>query len=297
MTGASGLLGARFAERALAKGHEVFSAYKEHPAPAGKRVRLDQTDEIQVGKTLSQIKPQAIINTAALSDVDFCEEHSDTAFKVNSESVSYLAEFAREYDSFLLQVSTDYVFDGEKGSYSELDPTGPVNKYGLSKLQGEKAAESVGEGRWCIARTSVVFGWGRSYRPNAATYVYEKLSRRETIRIVQDQYCSPTLNTNLAAMLIEIIERKLTGILHTAGASRLNRHELAQGVADIFGLDPKLVLKAEAKDASWRAKRPRDSSLDVTRAMRLLTEKPYSIQTALRQFSLEQSALDIKERH
>jgi dTDP-4-dehydrorhamnose reductase len=255
-------------------------------------VQLDQTNEAQVKETIARIHPQVIINTAALSDVDFCEENPDAAFLVNSESVAYFATAAREAGSFLLQVSTDYVFDGEKGSYSELDPPHPVNTYGNSKLQGERAAVFIGEGLWSIARPSVIFGWGRPYRPNAATYVFEKLSKHEAVRMVRDQYCSPTFNTNLAAMLVEVAERKIPGILHTAGATRLSRHELALKVADTFGLDKKLVLEATAKEVPWKAKRPKDSSLNVARATTLLSNRPHAITDALDQFRKEQNTLE-----
>ncbi len=201
VTGASGLLGGSVIQIATNKGHDVFSAYKEHPAARGKPVPLDQTHPAEVKETISKIKPHVIINTAAQSDVDFCEEHPDIAFAINSESVRYLATATREAGTFLLQVSTDYVFDGEKGSYLETDNPHPVNKYGLSKLEGERATILAGEGSWSIARPSVIFGWGRPLRPNAATYVHDKLSKHETVRMVRDQYCSPTFNKNLAAML------------------------------------------------------------------------------------------------
>jgi dTDP-4-dehydrorhamnose reductase len=259
-------------------------------------VQLDQTLEGQVKETIARIRPQAIINTAALSDVDFCEENPDAAFLVNSESVAYLATAAREAGSFLLQVSTDYVFDGEKGSYSELDPPHPVNAYGNSKLQGERAAVFIGEGLWSIARPSVIFGWGRPYRPNAATYIFEKLSKRETVRMVRDQYCSPTFNTNLASMLVEVAERKIPGILHTAGATRLSRYELALQVADVFRLDRKLVMEGTAKDILWKAKRPKDSSLIVARAAGLLSEKPLPITDSLEQFQKEKNAIESREK-
>jgi dTDP-4-dehydrorhamnose reductase len=198
--------------------------------------------------------------------------------------VSYLAAAARDVGSFLLQVSTDYVFDGEKGLYSELDPPRPINTYGNSKLQGERAAISAGEGSWSIARPSVIFGLGRPLRPNAATYVHDKLSRHEAIRMVRDQYCSPTFNRNLAAMLVEIVERQIPGILHTAGATRLSRYELALRVADVFGLDRELVMEATAADIPWKAKRPKDSSLIVGRATELLLHKPQLIEDSLNEF-------------
>ena len=257
---------------------------------------MNQTDQGQVKETISRIRPQVIVNTAALSDVDLCEENPDAAFLVNSESVSYLATVAREIGSFLLQVSTDYVFDGEKGSYSEPDPPHPVNKYGLSKLQGEQAARSTGEDSWCVARSSVIFGWGRPRRPNAATYVCEKLSKHDTVRMVQDQHCSPTFNTNLANMLVEIAQKKIPGTLHTAGTTRLSRYELALAVAEMFKLDKKLVRPAVAADIPWKARRPKDSSVMVTRAAGLLSQKPYPITEALDQFSRERDSLGRQEK-
>jgi dTDP-4-dehydrorhamnose reductase len=294
VTGASGLLGGKIIQNATDRGHEVFSAFKEHPATMGKPVRLDQTQAEQVSEIISNIKPQAIINTAAISDVDFCEENPEAAFRVNSESVSYLATSARETNSFLLQISTDYVFDGEKGAYSELDPPHPTNTYGTSKHQGEQAATLAGEESWSIARPSVIFGMGRPLRPNAATYVHDKLSKHETVRMVRDQYCSPTFNRNLAAMLIEVAERRIPGILHTAGATRLNRYDLALRIAEVFGFDRRLVLEATAEDIGWKAKRPKDSSLLVARATALLLQKPQSIDDSLIEFCRDQK---IQENH
>jgi len=295
VTGGSGLLGAKIVQTAIVGGHDVFSSYREHRTTNGKPVQLDQTQEGQVRDKVAKIRPQVIINAAALSDVDFCEENPDAAFLVNSESVAYLATAAREAGSFLLQVSTDYVFDGENGSYSELDPPHPINTYGNSKLQGERAAAFIGEGLWSIARPSVIFGWGRRYRPNAATYVLEKLSKQETVHMVRDQYCSPTFNTNLAAMLVEIAERKIPGILHTAGETRLNRYELALRVAEELGLDKKLVLPTVAGEIPWKANRPRDSSLIVARAASILSRKPLPITASLDQFHKEENERERRE--
>ena len=287
VTGAGGLLGNRLAELAAKKGHEVFSAYKEHLPLHGEPVLLDITDEGAVRKTISRVQPQAIINTAALTDVDRCEAEPDLAILVNSQSVVHLANAAREAGAFLVQVSTDYVFNGERGEYSESDTPDPINIYGRSKLGGELASKSAGEGRWCISRTSVVYGWGRSYRPNAATYVHEKLSKGEKVSMVKDQYSSPTLNTSLGAMIIEVAERRISGIIHTAGATRLNRYDFALGLADTLGLDKKLISAVEAAQLSWKARRPRDSSLNVGMARRLLAQKPIEVREAYERFRKE----------
>jgi dTDP-4-dehydrorhamnose reductase len=274
-------LGNRLVELALLRGHDVISSYKDHVPLHGRPLALDLTRSTEVRKAFSEVYPDAVVNTAALTDVDRCEREPEAAFSANAKAVSHLANAAKETNSFLVQVSTDYVFDGEKGSYSEFDVTRPVNKYGESKLEGEKAVmNELDEQMWSIARPSVVYGWGRASRPNAATFVYEKLSRGESIRMVHDQFSSPTLNTSLSAMLIEIAERKLPGIIHTAGATRLSRFDFAIGLANTFELDTTLIRAVQARDLQWKAKRPADSSLSVERAQQLLTKAPLNIENA-----------------
>jgi len=274
-------LGNRLVELALLRGHDVISSYKDHVPLHGRTLALDLTHATEVRKAFSEVYPDAVVNTAALTDVDRCELEPEAAFSANARAVSHLANAAKETNSFLVQVSTDYVFDGEKGNYSEFDVTRPVNKYGESKLEGEKAVmNELDEQMWSIARPSVVYGWGRASRPNAATFVYEKLSRGESIRMVHDQFSSPTLNTSLSAMLIEIAERKLPGVIHTAGATRLSRFDFAIGLAETFELDTTLIKAVQARDLQWKAKRPADSSLNVGRAQHLLRKAPLNIENA-----------------
>jgi dTDP-4-dehydrorhamnose reductase len=274
-------LGNRLSELALQSGHDVISGYRDHLPLHGKPIALDLTHASEVRKVVSQAHPDAIINTAAMTDVDRCELEPEAAFSANARAVSNVARAAKETSSFFVQVSTDYVFDGKRGSYSESDETRPVNKYGESKLEGEKAVKNELDGEsWSIARSSVVYGWGRASRPNAATYVYEKLAKGESIRMVRDQFCSPTLNTNLSAMLLEIAERGLPGIIHAAGATRLNRLDFAIGLAKTFGLDATLITAVDASDLKWKARRPADSSLMVARAQGLLRATPLNINRA-----------------
>ena len=265
----------------------MYSCYKEHRPAHGNPTLLDQTNEYQVRRAILEIRPGAIINAAAVTDVDLCEEDGNTASLVNTTSVGYLATAAKECESFLVQVSTDYVFDGEKGRYSESDGPNPINKYGLSKLEGEQVATAAGYGSLCIARTSVVYGWGRPQRPNAATYVYGRLSKHEKFSMVQDQFSSPTLNTNLAQMLIEIAERRLPGTIHVSGATRLNRYDFAVGLAENLRLDKSLIRPISVMDMKWKARRPRDSSLDVSKALKILAQKPLSIDLAYDEFQKE----------
>jgi dTDP-4-dehydrorhamnose reductase len=275
---------------ALERGHQVFAAYKEHPPHLGTPVSLDITDEVSARKNISQIKPDVIVNSAALTDVDKCEVNPQLAKDLNSTCVEYFARATKESSCFLVQVSTDSVFDGRTGNYSEDDRPNPINQYGHTKLAGEEAAKTSGEGRWSIARTSVLYGWGRPQRPNAATYIFDSLSRGQKIFMITDQYSNPTLNTNLAKMVIEISERHLPGIIHTAGATRLSRYDFALGLADLMKLKRKLILPTKSENMEWKAKRPMDSSLLVSRATSQLANRPLGIDEAYHQFSSEKPA-------
>ncbi len=276
VTGASGLLGNKIVSYAVQNGHKVTSAYQKNVPRLGTPLQVDLTDKFQVERAVSLAKPDAIINAAAMTDVDQCESQPDMARLVNSTAVYHLAEAAKAHNSFLVQVSTDYVFDGEKGLYSETDMASPVQAYGSSKLEGEDMAKNAGDNSWAIARASVVYGWGRPKRSNAATFVHDKLSKGEQIRMVKDQYSSPTYNDNLAKILLELAEKRLPGLFHASGATRISRFDFAVLLAKKLELDSKLIVPIESSSLQWKAKRPRDSSLNVGKATELLDEKPIS---------------------
>lgn len=140
---------------------------------------------------------------------------------------------------------------------------------------------------WCIARTSVIYGWG-GLKLNFATWLIQNLERGSEVKALVDQYISPTLNTNLAQMLIEIAERRLCGILHTAGASRVSRYEFSKMVADFFNLNPNLIKPAKMSELHWKAMRLKDSSLNTAKSLNTLAEtKPLTLQEAFKVMKLE----------
>ena len=280
VTGASGLLGHKVAQLALEKGHEVYSIYKEHQTNVGKPIKLDLTDKSQVFETILRLKPQAIVHTAAYTDVDSCEINQDLAWKANVEATKHVAIASASIDSHLTYVSTDYVFDGEKGLYSEEDQPKPISYYGYTKLKGEEFVREHAK-EWCIARASVIYGWGLKHKQNFATWLINNLNQGKEVKVLKDQYVSPTLNTNLAQMLLEIAERRITGTLHTAGATRISRHEFALKLAEAFNLNINLIKPAKMNEMPWRAKRPKDSSLNVSKAGALLNAKPQKLNQAL----------------
>ena len=160
--------------------------------------------------------------------------------------------------------------------YRESDETNPVNYYGYTKLLGERYCD-------CIARTCVIYGAKpASGKVNFVLWLIDKLRNREKVRIITDQYITPTLNTNLARMMLEIAEKELKGVFHLAGATRVSRFEFAKAVADVFDLDKTLIMPSKMDELNWIAKRPKDSSLDTSKAAGMLEEKPYDLRKALK---------------
>jgi dTDP-4-dehydrorhamnose reductase len=288
VTGASGLLGHRLVQITSANGHEVYSVYKEHPTSSGKPIRLDLTNQGQVSQTISMLKPQAIIHTAAYTDVEGCEINKDLAWKTNAEVTKHLAMASATANSQIAYVSTDYVFDGEKGFYSEEDQPNPINYYGYTKLKGEEFVKDHAK-KWCITRPSVIYGWSQTERLNFATWLINNLNHGKEVKVLTDQYVSPTLNTNLAEMLLEITERKITGTLHTSGATRISRHEFALRLSKVFNLNTDLIKPATTDEIGWKAKRPKDSSLNTNKASTLLNAKPLKVNRALEMMKKETS--------
>lgn len=207
MTGASGLLGHKLVKLAVEKNHEVHSIFKEHSVNLEKPIQLDLTSQSQVFKVVTRLKPEAIVHTAAYTDVDGCEINRDLAWKVNVEATKHLTVASAEIGSHLTYVSTDYVFGGEKGLYSEEDQTNPISYYGYTKLKGEEFVKEQAKD-WCIARVSSIYGWNLTQKPNFATWLINSLNQGKEVRVLTDQHVSPTLNTNLAEMLLEIAEKR-----------------------------------------------------------------------------------------
>lgn len=293
VTGTSGLLGSVLVKRASENGNEVFASHKME-SNNGENLRiLDLSKKESVTKVVQNAKPNAVIHAAAMADVDKCEEERELAYIINSEGTKNVAEACKSVGAFLVYISTDYVFDGLKGFYSESDYTKPIGWYAITKFKGEEYVRQRLD-NFCIARTSVVYGWGRKQRFNFATWLLDNLRKGKQVNVLTDQYVSPTYNCNLADMLLEIAERSINGVLHTAGASRVSRYNFALKLANVFGLDTNLIRGIKIDDINWKAKRPRDSSLDVSRAMQILKNKPLSLERSLMMMKEDEQLINAK---
>jgi len=274
VTGSAGLIG-RQVVKDLSETHEVFSCYNKSKPEHGNIIKMDLLNHEMISNAMSEKKPDVVIHLGAMTAVDLCDAQQDNALKINSQATEILAKECSKINSFMVYVSTDYVFDGNTGMYEENDTTNPLGFYGKSKLLGEKSIQNFSS-NWCIARTSTPFGLHPT-KKSFPIWVIENLQKQKQIDVLTDQFTSPTYVPSLSRMLIEISERHLTGIIHVAGASKISRYEMASLVSDKLGLDGKLLREISINDIKWEAQRPKDSSLNVSKAISTLNQKPQKI--------------------
>ena len=274
VTGSAGLVG-RQVVKDLSETHEVFSCYTKSEPEFGIPVKMDLLNHERISNVLSEKNPDIVIHLGAMTAVDLCETQQDNALKINSQATEILAKECSKINSFMVYVSTDYVFNGNSGLYKENDVTNPLGFYGKSKLLGEKSIQNFSS-NWCIARTSTPFGLHPT-KKSFPIWVIENLQKQKQIDVLTDQFTSPTYVPSLSRMLIEISERHLTGIIHVAGASKISRYEMASLVSDKLDLDEKLLREISINDIKWEAQRPKDSSLNVSKAISILNQKPQKI--------------------
>ena len=281
VTGSAGLVGQQVVKD-LSKSNQVFSCYNESKPEYGDSVKMDLKNYEMISSVLTEIKPDVVIHLGAMTGVDLCEKEKTSASEINTKATEIIAKECSKLNSFLVYVSTDYVFDGNLGMYKEDDVTNPLGFYGKSKLEGEKAVQNFST-NWCIARTSTPFGLHPT-KKSFPMWVIENLQKQKQIDVLIDQFTSPTYIPNLSRMLIEISERRITGIIHAAGASKISRYQMASMVSDKLNLDGTLLKQISMNKMKWVAQRPKDSSLDVSRASSILNEKPQKIDQSLNLF-------------
>jgi dTDP-4-dehydrorhamnose reductase len=267
ITGANGQLGTAL-QRALA-GHDLTPL--DH-------ARLDITDAAAVRKTIAAVKPKVVIHAAAWTDTTGCERDPERAMLVNATGARNVAEAAREAGATMVHISTNEVFDGEKGApYDEDDATHAINEYGRSKLVAESAVRETLPEHY-IVRTSWTYGPGRASFPEKILHAACSNGR---LRLVTDEVATPTLTTDLAAAIAKLIETREFGTYHLANAAECSRMEWAEEVLRLAGVEVPIEATTLAEFNS-PVRKPRRSTLANHRAAALgITLRPW--QDALRE--------------
>lgn len=285
VTGANGLVGSRLAAQLLEQGHSVVGlgrGPKRLPAAVEYR-SVELTRETEVAEALAAAKPEVIVHTASMTNVDDCERNPLQAYAANGDASAFVALGARKAGAHLIHVSTDYVFDGDAGPYSEEDIPNPRGIYALSKYAGEIAVRSLASS-WAIARTAVVYGWPPAEKSNFGSWLVGALEKKQPVKLFVDQYVSPSLADNVAGMLAELAGKKATGIWNTCGSEVVNRVEYGQALCRVFGFDPALLQPSKMKDVNLPSPRPLKSGLKTAKAARELATQPLGLAASLERF-------------
>ncbi|MDN5205200.1 SDR family oxidoreductase [Fulvivirgaceae bacterium BMA10] len=282
ITGSNGLLGQKLVEL-LAKDAAI-----ELIATARGANRLPQTDysyeycsldvthEQQVLEVIKKYTPDAIIHTAAMTNVDQCESEQEGCRKLNVEAVKYLINAASACGAFLLHLSTDFIFDGSHGPLDEEAEPNPISFYGQSKLDSEKLLiES--DIDWAIARTVLVYGLVNDMsRSNIILWVKKSLEEKKEIKVVTDQWRTPTLAEDLAQGCYLIVKKKARGVFNISGEEMLTPYDMALKTAEYFDLDISSMSKANASNFTQPARRPPKTGFIIEKAKKVLGYKPHT---------------------
>jgi dTDP-4-dehydrorhamnose reductase len=287
VTGSNGLLGQTLVD--------LLGRYPEYDVLATARdeslkgrlpscgyVPMDICDFDAVKNVLRDFAPDVVVNCAAMTAVDRCETERDECWQANVDAVEHLARRCNESGTRLVQLSTDFVFNGDSGPYREDDVPEPVNFYGKSKLAAENAVRRAGLDSWTVVRTVLVYGTAPELsRSNIALWVIDQLSSGKRIRVVSDQKRTPTYVKDLARGIEKTIRYAKGGVYHVSGRELVTVHEFALHIADAFDLDRSLIDEATSIEIGQPAPRPPHTGFIILKAETELGYHPSPMQAAL----------------
>ncbi|MEL6629185.1 MAG: SDR family oxidoreductase [Bacteroidota bacterium] len=286
LTGSNGLLGQKvinlLADRLHVELTAVGRGANRHPLREGYTYEnLDLTDRDAVTALFERIKPTAVIHTAAMTQVDACEDDRVRCDAVNIDATAHLAQLCSVHGSHMVHISTDFIFDGENGPYKEQDAPNPVNYYGHSKLKAEKAVQDAGISH-TILRTILLYGItpGMS-RSNIVLWVRSSLLAGKEIKVVNDQFRSPTLAEDLATASVTAAMKQAQGVFHISGPDMMSVVDIARTVGEVYELDTSLISETNSTSLGQKARRPPQTGFIILKAQTELDYKPHTLRQGL----------------
>ena len=235
-------------------------------------IKLDITNKEEVSEVLNKIKPELIINSAAIADVDLCEKEKETAMLVNGYAVEWLSSLSKEIGAKFVQISTDYVFDGLTGNYKEDDTPNPINEYGKSKLIGE---ENALKNDAIVLRIEMPYGINIAKNKNVFfESVINNLKEGKTVNAAVDQIISPTFVEDIPKAVEVLVEKEANGIFHLASKEHFSRFEFVNIIADVFNFDKTFIKPVKLADFKMLAKRPKNTFLNIDKISKFYEIKP-----------------------
>ena len=286
ITGSNGLLGQKLVEllRKQANVDLIATARGVNRLPVTDGytyASLDITVQEEVNAVFDQFKPEIVIHTAAMTNVDTCETDQVGCDLLNVDAVAFIIQACEKHNSYLCHLSTDFIFDGAAGPYTEEGIANPISYYGESKLKAEQLllASSI---RWSIARTVLVYGIVPDMsRSNIVLWVKKSLEEGKTIQVVTDQFRTPTLAEDLAIGCWLLAKDEVEGIFNISGSDFLTPYEMAVMTADYYGLDKSLLQKADSSTFQQTAKRPARTGFVLDKAKKVLGYAPRTFQEGI----------------
>ncbi len=287
ITGGNGLLGTKLIEKALAE-FEIYSLSKDQEAQNKflgdfKYYSVDITQAEEVEKVMQEIKPAVVIHTAAFTNVDGAESQKKLAWAVNVEGSRNIFTVAKEIGAKMVYISTDYIFDGQQGPYSEEAQANPLGYYAQTKWEAEKLLQKI-DPQALICRTTILYGLAPHIRNNFVTWVIDSLEKGQEIKLVDDQIGNPTLADNLAEMILALIKKKAQGVFNTAGDDLASRYDFALKIAETFNLNKDLIKRLKTSELKQPAPRPLNGGFILNKLKNTIKVKPWSIDEQLNYF-------------
>ena len=263
ITGVNGLVGNSLYKLLEESDHIVYSSSRNIEGLA--KYKVDITNKNEVDSFFESEKPDLVINSAAMADVDLCEEERELCWKVNVEGVQNLVDMCNRYGSHLTHISTDYIFDGKKesGIYLENDKPNPQGYYAESKLEGERIILDSNISH-SILRTILVYGLHN--KPNIVTFLKSYLEEGKSVNLVSDQVRMPTFVDDLSRACVSASEKKARGVFHICGSEQMSYLDIGNRIAEYFSFDKSLINHVQTKDLNQKAKRPFRTGFDLQKS-------------------------------
>jgi dTDP-4-dehydrorhamnose reductase len=288
VTGANGLLGQSLLRQLSDRHYTVVATGRGAQRANGNASSIpysdiDITDGPAIEKFILEQQPSVIVHAAAMTQVDQCEVNKQDCYNVNVTATRFIIDAAKQVGSKFIFVSTDFIFDGTEGPYSEDAEADPLNYYGSTKMVAEKA---VMESRldWAIARTILVYGNApQTGRTNILGFIKDSLASGKNIRMVNDQVRTPTYVEDLANGIVLIIDKNAQGIFNISGNEQMTPNDIAVAVAKHFGYNETLIQQSKSSDINQPAVRPPVTGFDISKAKKLLGYQPRTFNEALRE--------------
>ena len=279
---AEGLLGKELF-RDFSRGYELLGTYKDEARQ--ELVHLDLVEKEEIKERIESFKPEAVLLSASLTAVDFCEQNQDLAWKVNVEGVKEVAVASKKQGAFLMFYSSDYIFDGERGPYSEDARPNPINFYGKTKWEAEKVIKKELK-EFLIIRTCSNYGYEKGSK-NFAMQVLTALKDNKIVTAFKDQYGTPTYCEYLSNTTLKLLKNKKEGIFNIVGSDYVNRVQFSMEIAEVFGLDAGLIKEVTSEELRQPAKRPRKAGLKADKL---------KLETGITPISLREGLVAMKAR-